>query len=1120
MGPTPKRLVVALFVLSGVVGFARRGTAQAGLADLTGEVRDEAGARVAGCRVSVTEVHTNRTVTVGTGAHGVYHVPNLGPGSYRIAAEAPGFRPAVREGVRLATGERVRIDLTLAVGTFAEATIVSADAPLLQTESSSLGQVISNRSVVQLPLNGRSFLPLVALVPGVALPPGSAFPRLSGGRPRVNEYLYDGISVLQPEPGTVPYFPIVDAIQEFKVVTSVPPAEFGRFNGGVINLTTKGGTNEFHGAAFAFLRNEALNARNLFAPASAQDPEKPDFRRHQFGFVLGGPLVRDRSFFFADYQGTRQSIGRVRISTVPTARQRQGDFTEPIGGRVPTLYDPATTRPTGGGGTTRDVFPGNRIPSGRFDPVAAGLLNRYPLPNLDGTSNNYRRVANEEVDQDQFDVRVDHRRSEGQNVFARFSYFRDTTEPVTPLPDGSGNLTTGAIGPTRTKSLGAVVRHVRMFGERAVNDLRLGHTRRSVARHGLLLDGTPSQALGLPGIPTNTAFAHALPTFLIDGFQQLSSPANTNSDSTTDVTQVVDTISLQRGLHSFKMGVDFRFQRLDIVQPPSPTGNFRFTSQGSDLPGTTGTGLSLASFLLGQVQNFAIDLQGSTFRQRAKILEAFVQDDWRPTSRLSVNAGVRYTLNFPSTEIDDQSAIFNLQTRELEYAGVDGNSRSAREVHWDNFGPRLGLAYQLGGRTVVRGGYALVWIEQAGITTPFTQPQFPFLQNVTQRSLDNVRPAFVLAQGPSVAPVELDGDAGLGQSVFSVDRDLGSGYAQQWNVAVQRELGANFAVEVAYAGSKGTHIGVPDTNLNQLTVDQLAQGNVLLQRVANPCFGVVPPSSSLATATVPRAQALRPYPCFNTVSLYRNNVGNTSYHALEVKVEKRFSGGLSFLVSYTWSKLIDTASSVFDASILAGPVANFPVADSFNPALERDVSTGDIPHNLVASFVWDLPWGEGRRFAPTGLAGTLLNGWQLAGIATFQSGVPVAVTQVTNFNTFAGFGTQRPNRVADPTLPSSERGTARWFDTSAFQVAPQFTLGSASRNPVRGPGYRNVDLALIKRTPLGSGRTALELRAEVFNLTNTPPLGAPNAVLGSPGFGSITSAGDPRVIQLGMKIAF
>ena len=1121
MRSVPMGVLVPVLALAYFAGLPHASTAQAGRAELTGEVRDEAGAVVPECRVTVTEVATNLAAVVITGPQGVFNVPYLRPGSYRISAEAAGFRPSVREGVQLATGERVRIDFNLTIGAFTEATTVTADAPLLQTESSSLGEVISNRSVVQLPLNGRSYLPLVALVPGAALPPGSAFPRLSGGRPRVNEYLYDGISVLQPEPGTVPYFPIIDAIQEFKVVTNSPPAEFGRFNGGVINLSSRAGSNQLHGAAFEFLRNESLNARNLFAPATVDNPDKPAFRRNQFGFVLGGPIEKDRAFFFVDYQGSRQSIGRVRISTVPTALQRQGVFSEPVAGRVPTIYDPATTRPVTGGGTTRDPFPANAIPANRIDPVAVALLNRYPLPNVSGTANNYRRVGNETDDQDQFDVRLDHRASTSDQLFARFSYFRDLTDPVTPLPDGSGNLTTGAIGRTDTRAQAAVLSYVHSFGSRSmVNDLRLGYTHRSVARTGLLLDDAPSSALGLPGIPTNAAYGNALPTFTIDGFQQLGSAANTNSDSSTDVTQLVDTLSLQRGRHSLKAGLDFRRERLDIVQPPSPTGSFRFTSQGSDRAGSTGTGLSLASFLLGQVQDFSIDLQRKEFRERAKVLELFVQDDWRLTSRLTINAGVRYTLNFPSTEVDDQSAIFNLTTQKLEYAGQDGNPRAARELHWDNLGPRLGLAYQLGPKTVARLGYALVWIEQAGITTPFTQPQFPFLQNVTQRSLDNIRPALLLAQGPSVAPIDLTPGAGRGQSVFAVTRGLGSGYVQQWNAALQRKLGANLAVEVAYAGSKGTHIGVPDTNINQLTVEQLTRGNALLQRVPNPCFGEVPPSSSLAVATVPRAQVQRPFPCFNTVSLYRNNVGNTSYNALQLKLERRFSHGFSGLLSYTWSKLIDTASSVFDASILAGPVANFPVADSFNPRLDRDVSTGDIPHNLVASVVWDLPWGSDRRFEPHGVAGVLLKGWQLAGIATLQSGVPIAITQVTNFNAFAGFGTQRPNRVADPALPASDRSPARWFNTDAFQVAPQFTLGNSSRNPVRGPGYRNVDLALIKRTPLGGGRTTLEFRAEAFNLTNTPPLGAPNGVLGSPGFGSITSAGDPRVVQLGLKVIF
>jgi hypothetical protein len=420
---------------------------------------------------------------------------------------------------------------------------------------------------------------------------------------------------------------------------------------------------------------------------------------------------------------------------------------------------------------------------------------------------------------------------------------------------------------------------------------------------------------------------------------------------------------------------------------------------------------------------------------------------------------------------------------------------------------------------VIRSGYGVIWLEQAGITTPFTVPQFPFLQTVAQRNLDNINPAFVLATGPSVESIPLTPDAGLGQGVYSVDRGLGSGYAQQWNLAIQREISRNFTVEVAYAGSKITHIGIPDTNINQLTVDQLSMGSALLKRVPNPYFGEIPRSSSLGDPTIPQGQLLKPFPQFTTVSLYRNNVGNTNYHALQARIQKRFASGSSLLICYTRSRLIDEASSVFDASILTGPVANFPVADSFNRRLERDLSTGDIPNVFVASYTYELPFGPGRRYNPQGLTGKLIRGWELAGVVTLQSGMPLAVTQATNFNAFAGFGTQRPNRVADPNLPADQRSTTLFFNTAAFVVAPQFTLGTSSRDPVRGPDYQDVDLALIKRTYIRE-QMNVEFRAEAFNFTNTPPLNAPNTVLATPGFGSITSAGDPRVLQFAVKFNF
>ena len=1076
------------------IGIGSPAAAQIGAGTLAGSVVDQEGAALPGAAVTVVAVGTNRSRTVVTGVGGVYAVPGLAPGAYQVRIELLGFRPLTREGIRLATGETVRLDLQLALGGIAEAVTVTADAPLLR-DTSSLGHVVDNRRIVDLPLNGRSFIALATLVPGVAMPPPPAapFPRINGGRPRTNEYLFDGISVLQPEPGQVAFFPNIDAIQEFKIESNSAPAEFGRFNGGVVNLTTKSGTNAFRGTAFEFFRNEALNARNFFA---STNPVKPEFRRNQFGGVLGGPIQQDKTFFFVDYQGQRQTIGRTVISTVPTLLQRQGVFTEAIAGRVPSIYDPATTV-----GSVRSTFPDNTIPLGRLDPVARALLARYPLPTSAGTANNFRRLDNESVDQDQFSGRIDHRLSVSDQVFGRLTRFHETFIPVTPLPDGSG-VTAGTLGPQDTTAWSFASSYQRTLSPNAFNELRVGDTRRTVGRSAAELGGTASATLGLPGIPSSARFPNTVPTFLIAGYQQLGSPPNTASNFSTSVTEIADSLTWLKGRHAIKFGGDLRWERLNVLQPPSPTGSFTFSNLFSDLPGVANTGTPLASFLLGQVQQFSIDLQQDEIRNRASFQEYFIQDDWRVSDRVTVNGGVRYTLNFPSTEENDQVGVFNLQTRALEYAGRDGQPRAARQLHKLNFGPRLGVVGRVTGRTVARAGYGMVWIEMAGITTPFTTPVFPFLQTVSQRTLDNLTPAFVLATGPSVAPIPLTPNAGIGQGVFSVDRDLGSGYVQQWNTSVQQQLAADISVEVAYVGSKITRVGLPDTNLNQLTVEQLAQGASLLQRVPNPYFGIIPRSSSLGDPTIPLAQLLKPYPQYTTVSLYRNNVGTTLYHGVYAKLEQRFSRGLSYLVSYTRSKLVDDASSVFDASILTGPVANFPVADSFNRGLERDYSNGDIPHVFVTSAVWEAPLGI-----------------TLSGVLTLQSGVPIAVTQTTNNNAFAGFGTQRPNLAGDPELSADERSIGRWFNTGAFTTAPQFTIGSSSRNPVRGPGYRNLDLAVMRRIMLPANK-AFELRAEVFNLTNTPPLGAPNGTLGSAAFGTITTAGDPRVVQLAVKFIF
>jgi hypothetical protein len=1073
---------------------------------ITGIVKDQAGTGVPGVTVTVADTATNLQRVVVTTDDGVYTASSLAPGTYRLDVALSGFRPIRREGIRVATGETVRLDFKLAIGDIQERITVTGDAPMLRAATPSLGSVVANEAVERLPLNGRTFINLAALAPGVALPPNSQLPRINGGRPRTNEYLFDGISALQPEPGQVAYFPVVDAIQEFKIESNSPPAEFGRFNGGVVNLTTKAGSNVFHGDGFEFFRNQALNAVNYFQSAL---PARPDYHRNQFGATFGGPIAKDRTFFFVDYQGQRQSIGRTVSSTVPTVLQRQGIFTEAIGGRVPGIYDPATTV-----GSTRSAFANNTIPLARMDPVALSLLQRYPLPTSPGTANNFSRTDNEIDNQDQWDVRIDHKLPTNRDqLFGRLTSFRDGFVPVAPLLDGSG-VTSGTLGPQDTTAWAFASSYQHIFSNDLLNEVRLGSTSRTVGRTAAQVSSAAGSSLNIPGIPATAKFPNTLPTFVVSGYQQLGSPPNTASNFHTSVTELADSLSWLRGRHSIKMGFDWRWERLNVIQPASPTGSFTFNSIGSDLPGAANTGTPLASFLLGQVQNFSIDLQNAEIRERAHFQEYFVQDDWKVSDKFTLNPGLRYTLNFPSNEINGQVAVFNLQTQQLEYPGTE----PVRPLKKNNFGPRLGGVFQLTDKSVISAGYGLIWIEMAGITTPFTTPTFPFLQTVSERALDTINPAFVLANGPSVAPLSPTPTAGLGQGVFSVDATLGSGYAQQWNVSFQRELTTNTTFEAAYVGSLITHVGIPDTNLNQLTAQQLAQGSSLLARVPNPYFGIVPRSSSLGDPTITVAQLLKPYPEYTTVSLYRNNVGTTRYAGLELSLRQRLSHGLSYSVAYTRSKLIDDASSVFDASILTGPIANYPVADSFNRALERDYSTGDIPHYFAGSLVWDLPAGRGRARTPRGLVGALANDWTVTSFVTLQSGTPIAVTQATNFNAFAGFGVQRPNLVGDPTLPADQRTAARWFNTAAFAIAPQFTIGSASRNPVRGPSYRDVDLAIMRRLPIGV--RAIELRVEVFNLLNTTNLGAPAAIAGAANFGTITSALDPRVVQLAAKFIF
>lgn len=1067
-----RSLAFAVFAL---LAFLPHCFGQAGKAELFGTIEDPQNLPVGKAKVSCTETGTGTQTEALTDERGGYHLLGLAAGRYVVVVEKPGFRPYRQEGMTLRIGDQIRLDIQLTVGETTQSVEVRGDATLLETANGSVNYHVSQPQLETLPLDGRNFIPLVALSPGVALPGGgSLLPRINGSRPRTNEYLYDGISVLQPEPGQVAFYPIIDAMEEFRLNLNAYSPEYGRSNGGTVMVIGKSGSNDLHGTLFEFIRNEDLNARNYFAPPGP----RPEFRRNQYGFTVGGPVKKNKTFFFADWQGPRLRTGTTRQSVVPTLAQRSGVFTTAI-------YDPATS--------PRTAFPNNTIPASRFDAIAQQVLQHYPLPNATG-ANNFIFTGVEPDNQDQFDGRVDQVFSEKHRAFARYSYFRDDDNPVPFLPDGSGSITSGVIGHAITRGDGIASEYDWTLSPATLNQARFGYTRRDVNQRSLQNGG-----ITVPGAPQST-FPSTLPIFTVTGYQQIGPTTAANEDFTTSVTEFLDTLSMVRGRHTLKFGTDLRREALDIVNPANPTGSYAFTTTGTD-SSTGATGNALASLLLGQVNAFSIDIQQQALEERAHIAEFFAGDDWKVTPRLTVNLGTRYTLNFPSTEVHGHDAVFNLNTQVLDFP------RTGRNLECCDFGPRAGVAYRIGDSWVVRSGYGMVWFEQTGITTPFTLPQFPFVQTLGQQSQDNINPAFVLSAGPTVQVTAPNPNSGLGQGVFGTDRNVGSGYSQQWNFTVQKTFGRDVNLEVGYLGSKNTHLGLPESNLNQAPAADLAMGTALTAKVANPYFGQIPASSSLGQATVAEQQLLRAYPRFTTVALFRDNVADSEYEAAEAKLEKRFSRGLTFTFAYTFSKLIDDASTYFSQTIFTGPtLTTIGAADANNRHLERDISSGDIPRVFSAGWVYQIPrvWK--------------IAGWEIAGIVRIQAGDAVPVTQATNTLSAFGYAVQRPNRVGNPNdFPG--RSAAQWFNKAAFAAAGQFSIGTSSRNPVRGPGLQDADVMLSKTFRV-TERVRFEFRAEAFNVSNTPPLNDPNGSFGSAAFGTITSAGNPRDFEFAGKVKF
>lgn len=1092
-------------------------------AQVTGRVVDASDSLVPGATVTVVSQTTGFLRTAVSNAEGYYTIPSLPPGTYRVTAELAGFRPVTRTGVTLVADQNARLDFVLAVGTVQEQVTVTG-TPLLESERADVGTVVTERSIRELPLNVRDPMGLVALTPGVVI--GNLFGasggldvgrnffkadfKVGGGRPEGQDILLDGVSNITGDRNFLAYIPPVDATQEFKVHVNVFSAEFGRTTGGIVTVVTKSGGNDLSGTVYEFHRNSAMDAKGFFTNRAGRPA--PDFRRNQFGSAAGGPILRDRTFVFGVYEGLRQKFPSTVISTVPTARQRAGDFSQTFDsqGRLIAIFDPLTLA-----GGVRQPFAGNAIPRERLDPVALNAIGFYPEPNQPGDAitgaNNFVHTSEQTIDSNNYSIRLDHNLLQGNRLFGRYSFQR--SDSVAPLRwDGPGARDARIV---IDRYYNVMLGDTHVFSPTLTAELRVGFARAHANQASPSFD---LAALGFPSAVLAVA-PNLFPHFNISDVTALGSASF--NDQPRNTFSVLGSMNKSAGRHFFKAGFDYRVLQFNAFQNNNASGSFSFSRGMTQGPNPNqaraDAGHGLASFLLGAGSGGTIEHVSGLALQR-KYYAFYLQDDWKLTPRVSLNLGVRYDLTTGQTERFDRLAWMNLDAPSplgnvgglnlrgtLEYAGTDGSPRNQIDTDKNNVAPRIGIVYRPLERTVLRTGYGIFYAPMIvlGIGSIGFNSSTPWVATI-----DGVLPENYLRspfpQGFNLPTETRDPLTNVGFGVSGYVRNERVGYTQQWNLSIQQQIG-DLLVDLAYLGNKGTSLQFgTGFEENSLHPDHLALGAALNQRVPNPFFGRIS-AGALSGPTVARRQLLLPYPQYTSVFRNLPMAASSIYHGLALKVERRLSSGLTLLGSYTWSKQIDDSSAQEGFLAPGGGILNF-----YDRRAERAVSVYDTPHRFVVSAVYDLPVGRGRAvgrdMAPA--LDALLGGWTFSGIGTLQSGRPVIISRPAISNGGSA-------RLDNPTVD-------RWFDTSVFSPAAPFTFGNVGRTwpDVRTDSIRNVDVTLSKNVEIGS-RLRLQVRADAFNAFNTPRFGAPNGAVTSPAFGTITTqANGPREIQLGIKLYF
>lgn len=1078
---TFKRMLVLAALATAVA------SAQIDTGSIAGVVSDGSGATIPGSSVVIRNEGTGQASTLSTNEAGIYVSGPLRPGVYTIEVRAEGFEPRAKR-FTLEVSQRAAVDFSLNVGAVSETITVQDVVPVLQTESATLSSLRTEKSIKDLPLNSRNFTQLIQLgagaiptqdqVGGLQVVQKRGIPNVSvnGVRHLQNNILIEGMNNMENHNGNgILIYPSVDAIGEFRVESSAVDAQSGRGAGATVNVVYKSGTKEFHGGLYEFLRNEKLDAKNFFASPTAPNPP---FKMNQFGAFLGGPLIPGRSdprtFFFADYEGNRTRQSQTLLSTIPDQAVRNGDFSN----HPRRIYDPLTQRPQAEN-FARTQFPNNQIPLVRQDQVGLNLLEYFPTPNRGPSiNNNFLGTPLRSNVGDKIDAKIDHVFSSRDTFFGRYSWSDDTLEEPSFLGfPGVGNGP-GVPGPAQQPVNQIVLSETHTFSPTLVNEARAGWTRLNLRQFPQTYGSNLSLEAGVPGanVPGDE-FTSGLSIFTFEGFRALGDNGFAPAIVVSDNIQYSDNLSYIKGRHTFKFGGEFQRRRYNALQSNVFRGSMAFSNGYSRDPSvTTQTGSGAADALLGKPISGTIRFLQGTRGFRRSEYAWYAQDTWKMSEAFTLTLGIRYD-NYgggPWNEVNDRMYQFVRELGTVVRVGTQGIPRSGIESDHNNFSPRVGLAYRITSKTVLRAGAGVYYSPMLSdvtrniganppefITSQFNNNAFDFL---------GARPA---SQGFDRPPQgTITGD------LRAVDPTVRTPYTGQWNVALQHELPSSTSLTVAYVGTVGTKLqGFPDIN--------------------QPVPGTGP------------VAARRDFPAFGAIQTVQNRF-NSNYHALQITAERRVAKGLAFQLSHTWSHTIDDLQG---HSFADGPV-NFR-----NIAADRGNSELDLRHRFVASWTYELP------FKVEGPFNHVIGGWQVNGIATFSDGRPFYLSSPNTTNCCGS----RPDRIGDGRLSDSEQTIQRWFDVSAFRQPGLQLFGNAGKGILTGPGTKQVDFSLFKNFYVFGDTEVrrLQFRAEFFNISNTPQFNNPNGNIAATDAGTISSAGSPisfqrtsRQIQLGLKFYF